>query len=443
MALPVVAIIGRPNVGKSTLLNSLAGRRISIVDPTAGVTRDRISTILCHQERYFELVDTGGYGIVDSDALEKHIEDQIFQAISSADLAIFLVDIRQGLTPLDQEIAALLRKHDLPVILAANKADSSSFFSAAADFTPLGFGMPICISAEQKVNRSELLDRIVEAFSHLPPETPKDAVMKLAIVGRRNVGKSTFLNAVVGQPRVITSEIPGTTRDAVDVRFEKDGQCFVIIDTAGVRKKSRIQDDVEFYGYTRVLKSIRRADVVLLVMDAAEPVSEVDKKLAHLIQEEYKPCILVINKWDLAKDRAGSQDYADYLEKTLAGLRRAPIAFTTAIQGKNVQSVLNLAMELFKQTSRQIPTAKLNKAVRIISEEKAGGHSRGIVPKIYYATQVAARPVTLLLFVNRINLFDPAYQRYLVHRFGELLGIEEVPLRLLLRPKDNQKKEKG
>jgi GTP-binding protein len=242
---------------------------------------------------------------------------------------------------------------------------------------------------------------------------------------------------------VIASEIPGTTRDAVDVRFEKDGQCFLIIDTAGVRKKSRIQDDIEFYGYTRVLKSIRRADVVLLVMDSTEPVSEVDKKLAHLIQEEYKPCILVINKWDLAKDRADSQDYADYLEKAMTGLRRAPIAFTTAVEGKNVQAVLDLAMELFKQTSLQIPTAKLNKAVRLIEEEKAGGHSRGLIPKIYYATQVAIRPVTLLLFVNRINLFDPTYQRYLVHRFGELLGIEEVPIRLLLRPKESQKKEKS
>lgn len=441
MALPVAAIIGRPNVGKSSLLNSLAGRRISIVDPTAGVTRDRISTILCHKDRYFELVDTGGYGIVDSDALEEHIENQIFQAISSANLVIFLVDIRQGLTPLDEEIAVLLRKHNLPVILAANKADTPSLFSAAADFAPLGFGLPICVSAEQKINRTELLDRIVEALAHLPAETPKEAVMKLAIVGRRNVGKSTFLNAVVGQPRVITSEIPGTTRDAVDVRFEKDGKCFIIIDTAGVRKKSRIQNDIEFYGYTRVIKSVRRADVVLLVMDAAEPVSEVDKKLAHLIQEEYKPCILVINKWDLAKDRAGSQDYADYLEKVMAGLRRAPIAFTTALEGKNVQSVLDLAMELFKQASLEVPTAKLNKAVRLIEEEKAGGHSRGIIPKIYYATQVATRPVTLLLFVNRINLFDPAYQRYLVHRFGELLGIEEVPIRLLLRPKETRKSE--
>lgn len=441
MALPVVAIIGRPNVGKSSLLNSLAGERISIVDPTAGVTRDRISTILCHAERYFELVDTGGWGIVDADALEEHVENQILQAIGSADLVVFLVDIREGLTPLDTEIAALLRKHNLPVILAANKADSPAQLTGAGEFGKLGFGEPICISAEQKINRTELLDRIVEALSHLPAETPKEAEMKLAIVGRRNVGKSTFLNAVVGAPRVITSEIPGTTRDAVDVRFEKDGRCFVMIDTAGVRKKSRMQNDIEFYGYTRVLRSIRRADVILLMMDATEPVSDVDKKLAHLIQDEYKPCILIINKWDLAKGKAHSQDYADYLEKTMAGLRHAPIAFTTALEGKNIQSVLDLAMELFKQASVEIPTAKLNKVVRQIEEEKAGGYSRGLTPRIYYATQVAVRPITLLLFVNRLNLFDPAYQRHLVHQFGELLGIEEVPIRLLLRPKTTGKKE--
>ncbi len=440
MALPVVAIIGRPNVGKSTLLNSLAGQMISIVDPTAGVTRDRISTILSHEDRYFELVDTGGYGIVDSDALEEHVENQILQAMSTADLVLFMVDIREGVLPLDETIAQLLRRQNLNVILVANKADSPKQLPAGGEFVKLGFGEPICISAAQNVNRAVLLERILEKLEHLPKETPQDTVMKLALVGKRNAGKSTLLNAIVGSERVITSEIPGTTRDAVDVRFEKEGRCFIAIDTAGVRKKGKIQNDIEFYGYTRATRSIRRADVVLLLMDATTPVSQVDKKLAHFIQEEHKPCVLVVNKWDLAKEQAHTEDYADYLDKVLVGLRHAPIAFTTATDGKNIQSVLDLTAELFKQASTRIPTGKLNKAVKLIAEEKAGGsRKKGGIPRIYYATQVAVRPISLLLFVNRTSLFDNAYQRYLTGRFGALLGLDEVPIRLLLRPKTGQK----
>lgn len=434
MALPVVAIIGRPNVGKSSLLNSLSGQMISIVDPTAGVTRDRISTVIEYNERYFELVDTGGYGIVDSDALESHVENQIFQAISKANLVLFVVDIREGITPLDTKIAQLLRKSGLTVMPVANKADSPKQLSLAGEFVRLGFGEPVCISAKNMVNRAELLERIDEALEHLPKERPAETVMKIAIVGKRNAGKSTFINAIVGEERVIVSEVPGTTRDAVDVRFEKDGRQFLIIDTAGVRKIGKMAHDVEYYGYTRALRSIRRADVVLFMMDATTPVSQVDKKLGHLIREEFKPCILIVNKWDLAKDAAHSDDYAEYLEKVLKGLRHAPIAFTTAKDAKNIQSVLDVAGELYKQSCTKISTGRLNKAVQIITEERAGGRSkRGGFPKIYYATQVSTRPVSVLLFVNKPTLFDETYQRFFVSRLGELLGLEEVPIRLLLR----------
>lgn len=433
MAIPVVAIIGRPNVGKSSLLNSLSGRMISIVDPTAGVTRDRVSTILEYNERYFELVDTGGYGIVDSDALESHVENQIFQAISQATLVLFVVDIREGITPLDKQIALLLRKHNLPVLLVANKADSPKQLPLAGEFVRLGFGEPICISAANLINRAQLLEHIENALEHLPKEKPAEAVMKIAIVGKRNAGKSTFINAVVGHQRVITSDIPGTTRDAVDVLFEKDGRQYMIIDTAGVRKVGKMAHDIEYYGYTRALRSIRRADVVLFMMDATTPVSQVDKKLGHLIRDEYKPCILIVNKWDLAKDIAASDDYAEYLDKVLKGLRHAPIAFTTAKDAKNVQSVLDVATELYKQAGTKIPTGRLNRAINIISEERFGAGGKRSVPKIYYATQVAIRPISILLFVNRPALFDEPHQRFLTHRLGELLGLEEVPIRLLLR----------
>jgi GTP-binding protein len=407
---------------------------ISIVDPTAGVTRDRVSTVIHHDDRYFELVDTGGYGIVDSDALEKHVENQIFLAIGTAQVVIFMVDIRDGVMPLDTRIAQLIRKHDLKIILVANKADSPRQLPQAGEFVKLGFGEPICISAKSLVNRAELMERICQELAPLPREKPADTVMKIAVVGKRNAGKSTFINAVVGHERVIVSEIPGTTRDAVDVRFEKDGRAYLIIDTAGVRKIGKMKQDIEYYGYTRATRSIRRADVVLFMMDAATKISQVDKKLCALIREEHKACVIIVNKWDLAKGFADTQDYADYLDKVLIGLRHAPIAFTTATESKNIQSVLDLTTELFKLSNTKIPTAKLNKAVEQIVEQKTGtARRKGGSPKIYYATQVAANPICILLFVNNPGLFDEMYERFVISRLGEALGLEEVPIRLLLR----------
>jgi GTP-binding protein len=433
MSLPVVAIIGRPNVGKSSLLNALAGEMISIVEPTAGVTRDRVGAIVEHNDRFFELIDTGGYGIVDSDALSEHIEKQIRQAIATADLVLFVVDIRDGLMPLDVKIAELLRRNNLSAICVANKADSARFFPDAGEFVKLGLGEPICISVTNNLNKMVLVERIIGALAHLPAEAPEKEVMKLAVVGKRNVGKSTFINAIVGAERVIVSEIPGTTRDAVDVRFEKDGRQFVAIDTAGIQKKSKMSDSIEFYSFTRATRSIKRADVVLFLVDATLKISQVDKKLANFIVEEFKPCILVMNKWDLAKDFADTDDYAEYLNKMLPGLSYAPIAFTTATENKNIQSVLDLAAELFKQATARIPTGVLNKAIKGITAQKAGGSKKSGVPKIYYATQVATGPVTLLLFVNRPQLFDDNFQRFCANKLRELLGIEEVPIRLLLR----------
>ncbi len=439
MALPIVAIIGRPNVGKSSLLNALAGSMISIVEPTAGVTRDRVSTIIEKDERYFELVDTGGYGIVDSDQLESHIEQQIVAAIESANLVVFMVDIRDGLVPLDEAIGRLLRKEGLDVIGVANKADTAKMFPAAGEFSRLGFGEFLCISAKDNLNKAVLLDRIFEKIGHLESAKPKEPAMKIAIVGRRNSGKSTLVNAMVGSERVIVSETPGTTRDAIDVRFEKDGKTIIAIDTAGIRKRSKIADSIEFYSYVRATRSIQRADVALFLIDATVPVSQVDKKIARFIAEEYKSCIIVINKWDLARDITVTGEYEQYLTKTLPGLRYAPIAFTTATESKNVQSVLDLAGQVFKQTTTWIPTAKLDKAFEIIKAERVGATRRGkgSWPKIYYATQIAVNSVTILMFVNRPELFEENYRRFIVGRLRELLPIEEVPIRLLARSHRN------
>jgi len=434
VALPTVAIIGRPNVGKSSLLNALSGRMISIVEPTAGVTRDRITALVEHNGSFFELVDTGGYGIIDNDELAEHVENQIFQAIAAADLVLFVVDTKEGLTSLDKTIAKLLRKVDLKVILVANKADTAGMFGAAGEFARLGFGDALCVSATNNLNQTKLMERIVEELKHMPMDRPNKEVMKIALVGKRNAGKSTFIKSIIGQDRLIVSEVPGTTRDAVDVRFERNGQQFLAIDTAGVRKKNKMADDIEFYSYTRATRSIKRADVVLFLIDSTLKVSQVDKKLAYFITNEYKACILVINKWDLAKDKADTDDYEEYLTEMLPGLKYAPIAFTTAKDGKNIQSVLDLATEIYKQSTRQIPTPLLNKAIEEISGHKVGGSRKKVsFPKIYYGTQVATCPISILLFVNRPELFDDNFQRFAVNRLRELLDIQEVPIRLMLR----------
>ena len=433
MALPVVAIIGRPNVGKSSLLNALAGEMISIVEPTAGVTRDRISTIIERNEKFFELMDTGGYGIVDSDKLEEHIEGQIYKAIELADIIVFMVDIREGITPLDKAIAEVLRKHNKKVIGVANKADTAKMFPMAGEFARLGFGEFLCVSAQNNLNKQVLLDRLFDELKDIETTKPPEPVMKIAIVGKRNAGKSTLVNAIVGSERVIVSETPGTTRDAVDVRFEKDGKTMMIIDTAGVRKIGKMANDIEYYSYVRAIKAIQRADVVLFLIDATVEVSQVDKRLANFISDEFRSCILVVNKWDLAKEKAATDDYAEYLTKVLPGLKSAPIAFTTATESKNVQSLLDLTIEVFKQTTMQITTGRLNRAFEVLKEETIGGGKKPGRPKIYYATQIAVNPVTILMFVNKPELFEENYRRYLVGKLQEMLGLTEVPIRLFTR----------
>ncbi len=434
--MPIVAIVGRPNVGKSSLLNAMAKKRISIVDPTAGVTRDRISAIIDHEDQYFELVDTGGLGIEDHDNLTEHVENQINLAIEKASLVIFLVDVREGALPLDQKVAELLRDRPIKVLLVANKADEGHMDPLAGEFHKLGFGQPLCISAKHARNRTVLLKEIFSHLEQTDTAQPKNEVMKMAIVGKQNVGKSTFINQLAGEDRVIVSEVAGTTRDSIDVRFEKDDNAFIAIDTAGVKKKKKMYgNDIDFYSYTRAIRSIRRADVVLFFLDASSSISQVDKKLANYIVEQFKPCIIVINKWDIAmENEASTDDYQEYIDKMLPGLSFAPICFITAIEGKNIQSLVDLAQQLFKQINTTVTTSQLNKAINAITAERAPSvrHKVGL-PRIYYSTQVSNQPPTLMLFVNNPNKLDENYQRFLINRLRDVLPFSEVPIRLLMR----------
>ncbi len=436
MAVPQVVIVGRPNVGKSSLLNWLAGLRLAIVEDRPGVTRDRLDYLMAYEDRFFELVDTGGIGIRDEDNLTQHIEEQIQVAIDSASIILFVVDTREGLLPLDEEVARRLRHVDVPVICVANKSDDKKFDDQAADFYRLGRGKIIPVSTKQNRNRGMLLNLVLE---RLPPadqdEDTSDAEpeMKVAIVGRRNVGKSTFVNTMAQAERMIVSEIPGTTRDSVDVRFELDGKSFIAIDTPGLRRPQSRGAAIDFYGTHRAQRSIRRADVVFLFLDASQRLSKVDKQLCDYIGQQYKPCILVVNKWDLMAKSMPTEKWVRYLHDTFRTMRFAPIAFITGEKGKNVKALLNHGQMLFKQSRQRVATGPLNRLLRDAIRQTPPPLHKNRRPKIYYGTQVGIQPPTLVLFCNDPAALSRPYQRYVLGSVRDQLHFEEVPIKLYLR----------
>ena len=437
MPLPVVAIVGRPNVGKSSLFNWIANRRISIVDPVAGVTRDRVATPVEVDGRYFDLMDTGGMGIVDCDNLTADVEHQIRVAIDSASVVLFLVDIRTGVTPLDQVVAERLRTVAKPVVFVANKADVTTLDAQAADLYLLGYGEATLVSAEQKRGKDELFEAIL---AKLPPAgeenvAPGTIELKLAIVGRQNAGKSTFIYSLAEADRVIVSEVAGTTRDSIDVRFERDGKTFLAIDTAGVQKKKSLVTNVDFYSLHRAERSIRRADVVLHLFDPRLRVSRVDKQLAEYIVENNKPAIFVVNKWDLAKETIPTEKWATYLRTMFPMLDYVPIAFITAKNGKNVYKLLNLAQQLQKQAGKRVTTGELNRVVAEAMLTNMPPMRLNKLPKIYYCSQTAVRPPTIIMMTNGPELFDPPYLRYLSKVFRENFPFSEVAIKMVLRDK--------
>jgi GTP-binding protein len=438
VAVPQVAIVGRPNVGKSSLFNWLARRRIAIVDPTAGVTRDRVCSLIQTDGRFFELVDTGGIGIEDVDNLTAEVERQIQTAMDRAAVVLFVVDARAGQAPLDQEVGQRLRTLNKPVILVANKCDTPELEPGAAEFYQFGFGKPICVSSQQGRGKRELLSRIDRLLPEAEGPAPSTEVqIKLAIVGRRNTGKSTFINRLAREERVIVSEVPGTTRDSIDIRFERDGKTILAIDTAGVRRKSSLQNDIEFYSMARAQRSIRRADVVLLFMDPRVRISKVDKQLADYVLQEYKPAVFVLNKWDLAGDLPTGK-FGAYVRKIFPSLDYVPMAFISAKTGSNVGAVLKLAEELHQQASGRVGTGDLNRVLRQALEAQAPPLRQNRRPKVYYATQVATNPPTIVLFTNGPELFDNTYQRYLLKTFRDQLSFTDVPIKMYLRRRSRE-----
>ncbi|MBD2302431.1 ribosome biogenesis GTPase Der [Nostoc sp. FACHB-87] len=445
MGLPIVAIIGRPNVGKSTLVNRLAGEQTAIVHDEPGVTRDRTYLPAFWNDREYLVVDTGGLVFNDDTEFLPLIRQQALAALNEASAAIFVVNGQTGPTSADEEIAQWLRQQPVPVLLAVNKCESpEQGLTQAAEFWELGLGEPYPISAIHGNGTGDLLDELIK---HIPSvtEVPETNEIKVAIIGRPNVGKSSLLNAFVGEQRAIVSPISGTTRDAIDTFIERDGQQYRLIDTAGIRKKKNIDYGTEFFSINRAFKAIRRADVVLLVLDALDGVTEQDQKLAGRIIEEGRACIVVVNKWDaVEKDSHTIYDYEKSLQERLHFTDWASTIFVSALTGQRVEKILELVVQAAAEHKRRVTTSVINEvleeAVRWHSPPTSRGGRQG---RIYYGTQVSSRPPTIALFVNDAKRFNDNYRRYIERQFRQQLGFKGTPIRLLWRSKKVRDMESG
>ncbi len=444
MPLPIVAVIGRPNVGKSTLVNRLAGAMEAIVHDEPGVTRDRTYRRAFWQNREFVVVDTGGLVFDDETEFLPLIREQALAALKEASMAIMVVDGQTGATAGDQEIATWLRHHPVPVLLAVNKCESETTgLLQTADFWQLGLGEPYPVSSIHGNGTGELLDEMVQ---HLPDiqEEEEDPEVRIAIIGRPNVGKSSLLNAFLGENRSIVSPISGTTRDAIDTLLELDGKKYRIIDTAGIRKKKNVEYGPEFFGINRAFKAIRRSDVVLMVLDAMDGVTEQDQKLAGRIMEEGRACVIVMNKWDaVEKDSYTIYDYQKEITARLNFTEWAESIFVSALNGQRVKDILPVVDRAVEQHRRRVSTAVINEVI----EEAATWHnpivmSGGKQGKIYYGTQVSTQPPTIALFVNDPMRFNDNYRRYIENQFREQLGFKGTPMRILWRGKKQREGEK-
>mgnify|MGYP000962529777 CR=1 FL=1 len=437
MAKPIVAIVGRPNVGKSTLFNQLAGKRISIVEDTPGVTRDRIYADSEWLNTAFTMIDTGGIEPDSQDELLQQMKYQAEIAIETADVILFLTDAKEGITSTDRDVADLLRKSEKPIVLAVNKIDTQEEEAGLYEFYNLAIGEPMSISASHKRGIGDMLDEIVKRFPPVGVVEDEEDVIHIAVVGKPNVGKSSLVNRLLRQERVIVSDIPGTTRDAIDTPAEIDGEKYVIIDTAGIRRKSRVSDSLERYSVIRALSAIRRCDVALIVIDTTMEVTEQDTKIAGLVHEEGKGSILVMNKWDTIEKQTNTMNkYRQRLMNDLSFMTYAPSVFISAKTGQRVERILELVKFVYQQCTFRISTGVLNDCLADAIAVNEPPSDKGRRLKILYGTQVSVKPPTFVLFVNDPDIMHYSYKRYLENYLRKTFGLEGTPLHIILREKN-------
>ena len=441
MAKPIVAIVGRPNVGKSTLFNIFANGRISIVENTPGVTRDRIYAEGEWQNDKFLMVDTGGIEIMNTDEIAVSIRTQAQIAIREADVILFMCDAQTGMTDEDAQVAKLLRQSKKPIVLAVNKADSPKQEMNVYEFYNLGIGEPMPISAANHLGLGDLLDAVVSKFKDLDilEEEEDEDVIRVALIGRPNVGKSSIFNLLVGQNRSIVSNVPGTTRDAIDTEVVKDGQRYLFIDTAGMRRKAQVEENIERYSVMRSLRAVDRSDVVLMVLNAAEGVTEQDKKIAGYAHEAGKGVILVVNKWDLyEKQNDSTIRFTEELRKELIFLQYAPPVYVSALTKQRINRIPELIKYVAEQCSMRIATNVLNQLIDDAIALNPTPSDKGVKLKIYYMTQVKVKPPTFVIFVNAPEVMHFSYQRYLENKLRESFGFEGTPIKLIIRGKKEE-----
>ena len=440
MAKPLVAIVGRPNVGKSMLFNKLTGKRLSIVEDTPGVTRDRLYAQAEWRGRTFDLVDTGGIEPGADDQILSFMREQAEIAIAAATVIVFVCDIRTGMTAADQEVAGMLQRSRKPVVLAVNKMDSTGHNDPDMyEFYNLGLGDPYPVSAVHGHGTGDLLDA---CFAYFPPqdqEEEEDDVVKVAIIGKPNVGKSSLVNRVLGQERVIVSDVAGTTRDAVDSYLERNGQKYLIIDTAGMRKKSKVDDRVEKFSVLRAAMAIERSDVCVMMLDAREGVTEQDTKVAGLAHEAGKACVIAVNKWDaVEKDGKTMQRMEEEVRRGLSYMTYAPVLFLSALTGQRVDKLFGLIDSVVNQAALRIPTGMLNQVLNDAQARVQPPTDRGKRLKIYYMTQIGVKPPHFVIFCNDAKLFHFSYQRYLENQIRGTFGLTGTPVRITIRQKGDK-----
>ena len=440
MPKPIVAIIGRPNVGKSTLFNRIAEERISIVEDTPGVTRDRIYTEAEWLNYKFNLIDTGGIEPESEDIILKQMYAQAEIAIETANVILFVVDVKTGITEADMEIAKILRRSKKTVILVVNKVDDLRKYGMNIyEFYELGMGEPFGVSAGQAIGLGDLLDEVVKNFSSLEQNDDDDEKIKIAIIGKPNVGKSSLVNKILGEDRVIVSDIAGTTRDAIDSIYEKDGHKYVFIDTAGMRKKSKIKENIEKYSIIRAVSAVERSNVCILMIDATEGITDQDTKIAGIAHEAGKPTIIVVNKWDLIeKDNKTMNNFIKEIDSKFKYMSYAPKIFISALTGQRVHKLFETINFCFENSNRRISTGMLNEVLIEAIALNQPPSEKGKPLKIYYITQVSVKPPTFILFVNNFNLLHFSYKRYIENQLREAFGFFGTPIHFIVRNKNER-----